>query len=445
MKKYQQKIKRVTLITGLAASTGGAWAGAQDEAKGFLEGQSLNMVNRVVYENLDYRHGSSFRSTDGVRGRDQATEAAYGAMLTYQSGYTVGTIGFGLDAHAYGAFNLDTDADSARNNPRYVARDGSDIADSFGRAGAVVKTRISSTELKYGEMRTKNPIFHSSDSRLLPETNRGWLLSSQDLAFISLQAGHFTKWTDRNARKNGADIQANYSGATGDSFSLLGGNWVLPVEGLGLSTYYGRFEDNWNTVYLGSYYSWALANRQKIGFNFNLYNNRDTGDEKSGDISNTTWSLLASYTLGAHKFGLGYQKVHGDTPFDYANRGSIWLDNAMQISDFNAPHEASWQAKYDLDLSAFGVRGLTAGVAYTRGSGIDYSKLNTVYQNYLGYSGTDGGHWERDINLRYTVLEGKAKGLVFFARYSVHRANSDQGESDIDQIRLQVEMPLSLL
>ena len=52
---------------------------------------------------------------------------------------------------------------------------------------------------------------------------------------------------------------------------------------------------------------------------------------------------MAGYTAGIHKLGLGYQKVQGDTPFDYVNRGSIWLENAMQLSDFNAPHEASWQ------------------------------------------------------------------------------------------------------
>jgi imipenem/basic amino acid-specific outer membrane pore len=444
MRTCAQRFQRTAWIATLSATSAVAWAGAQDEAQGFFAGQSLKLVNRVVYEQLDYQRGQTTRAVDGVR-RSEFEESAYGAMLTYQSGYTQGRIGLGLDAHAYGAINLGTDADSARRNPRYVAKDGTDIADSFGRVGASAKARISSTELRYGEMRTKNPIFHSSDSRLLPETNRGWLLTSQDIPLLSLQAGHFTKWTDRNARKNGARIQANYSGATGDAFSLLGGSWKLPVKNLSLSTYYGRFEDNWNTIYVGSSYAWTLPNAHKLAFNFNLYNNTDTGDKQSGEIDNTTWSLLTSYTVGAHKFGLGYQKVHGDTPFDYANRGSIWLDNAMQLSDFNGPNEASWQVKYDLDLGAFGPKGLSTGIAYTRGSGVDYRQMNAVYRNYLGYTGSNGRHWERDVHVRYTVPEGKAKGLSLLARYSVHRANSDQGESNIDQIRFQVEMPFSLL
>jgi imipenem/basic amino acid-specific outer membrane pore len=147
-----------------------------------------------------------------VRGQTQAQEAAYGLMLNYQSGYTRGLVGVGLDAHAYGAVNLGTEADSARATPRYVAKDGQDIPDRFGRAGGALKLRVSSTELKLGEMRTKNPIFSSSDTRLLPETNRGWQITSSDIANVTLQAGRFTRWADRNARSNGGQLLANYSG-----------------------------------------------------------------------------------------------------------------------------------------------------------------------------------------------------------------------------------------
>ena len=147
---------------------------------------------------------------------------------------------------------------------------------------------------------------------------------------------------------------------------------------------------------------------------------------------------------GVHKFGLGYQKVHGDTPFDYVNRGSIWLENAMQLSDFNGANEASWQVKYDIDLATLLTPGLSAGVAYTRGTGIDYRRLTSVYRNYLGYSGSQGRHWERDMLLRYTVQQGAAKGLALQLRYGVHRVNRAQGEANIDQIRLLAEMPVQL-
>lgn len=440
-------LNKLSLGAGSAALlclVGPALAGAQDTATGFVAGSHLQMQNRYVFEQLDYRNGSSFRATNGERGKTQARESGYGLMLNYQSGYTQGLIGVGLDAHAYGGINLGTEPDAARATPRYVAKDGLDLASSFGRAGGALKLRVSSTELKIGEMRTKNPIFHSSDTRLLPETNRGWQITSADIPTLALQAGRFTAWADRNSRKNGGDLLANYSGANADAFSFAGGAWTTPVKNWSLSSYMGQYEDHWNTWYLGSFYQHELAPRQSLAFNFNLYRNRDTGAARAGQVNNTTFSLMTSYATGVHKFGLGYQKVNGDTPFDYVNRGSIWLENAMQLSDFNGANEASWQVKYDIDLATLVTPGLSAGVAYTRGSGVDYSRLTSVYRNYLGYSGSQGKHWERDMLLRYTVQQGAAKGLALQLRYGVHRVNPAQGEANIDQIRLLAEMPVQL-
>ncbi len=191
-------------------------------------------------------------------------------------------------------------------------------------------------------------------------------------------------------------------------------------------------------------YKLALADKQSLSLSLNLYRNTDTGKAKAGDVDNTTWSLMGTYAFGAHRLGLGYQKVDGDTPFDYVNRGSIWLENAMQLSDFNAPNEASWQLKYDVDLSQLVTPGLSAGLAYTRGSGIDYRRMNSVYTGYLGMPGAHGKHWERDMIVRYTVQQGMTKGLALQLRYSAHRANKAQGELDANQIRLVAEMPLSI-
>ena len=72
----------------------------------------------------------------------------------------------------------------------------------------------------------------------------------------------------------------------------------------------------------------------------------------------TTGSLLLTYRSSCHSLGLGYQHVAGDTPFDYVTRGAIWLTNSMQMSDFNAPNERSWQLNYAYDLSGLGLPGL---------------------------------------------------------------------------------------
>ncbi|WP_348635301.1 OprD family outer membrane porin [Herbaspirillum sp. LeCh32-8] len=428
----------------LAAVCADAPAAGQQDARGLFEDAHLQMQNRLVYEQLDYRNGSSFRAANGQRGKTRAVESAYGLMFGLQSGYTPGVLGVGLDAHAYGAVNLGTDAGNARYSPRYLAKDEQAIRDTFGRAGAALKLRVSATEFKWGELRTSNPIFHSSDTRLLPETNRGWLLTSTDVPTLALQGGRFTAWADRNSVKNGNALFANYSGKTAGAFSFAGGAWTAPLPGLSLSAYLGQLEDNWNTLYLGGFYKHVLADKRALSFNLNRYQSIDAGQARSGKLNTTAWSLMTSYILGAHKFGLGYQKIDGDNPFDYVNRGSIWLDNAMQLSDFNAPGEASWQLRYDADLSALVAPGLKAGLGYVRGSGIDYRRMNGIYAGNLGYKGSGGRHWERDLILAYTVQEGKAKGLVVQLRYSTHRANKAQGEPNVDQVRLLVEMPVSL-
>lgn len=434
----------ITIFALVASATPLAQAGAQDEAKGFIEDSSLNLHNRLVYEQLDYQRGNTTRTVAGGPRSDEAKESAYGLMLNYTSGYTRGVVGLGLDAHAFGGVNLGSDADAVRSNPRYIAKDGNDLKDTFGRAGAAVKLRISSTELKLGEMRTKNPIFHSSDTRLLPETTQGWQITSTDIPSLSLQAGRFTKWTDRNARKNGASLLSNYSGINADAFAFAGGTWATPVSGLSLTGYWGRYADAWNTLYLGSFYKLALADKRSLSLSLNVYRNTDTGKALAGKVNNTTSSLMSSYAFGPHKIGLGYQKVDGDTPFDYTNRGSIWLENAMQLSDFNGPHEASWQIKYDVDLGQLVTPGLTVGIAYTRGSGIDYRNAGSVYTGYLGASSNGGKHWERDVLMRYTVQQGTAKGLALQVRWGMHRNNAAQGELNVNQVRLLAEMPVRI-
>lgn len=221
------------------------------------------------------------------------------------------------------------------------------------------------------------------------------------------------------------------------------------------SLYGAELEDIYRQYYLNSNYTIPLASDQSLGFDFNIYRTNDEGKAKAGDISNTTWSLAAAYTLDAHTFTLAYQKVHGDQPFDYIGFGengsggggdSIFLANSVQYSDFNGPGEKSWQARYDLNLASYGVPGLTFMVRYINGKDIDGTKMsdnNVGYKNY-GY-GEDGKHHETNLEAKYVVQSGPAKDLSFRIRQAWHRANADQAEGDQNEFRLIVDYPLSIL
>lgn len=431
----------------------GAAARAEDPGRaaagGFVEDIRWSLLNRTVYERRNYLDGG--RSNGGrnaalprVQRSDHAEEWGYGLMGSVESGFTRGMVGFGADAHAYFAQNIEGD-DLRVGKIRMLPVDSQGYAqDGIARGGVALKARISSTVLRMGEQRTKTPIFSSSDTRLLPETMRGWLLTSSEFDKLTLQAGHFTGSTDRHARGTDNPLIVNYLNPKfprGDAFDFVGGTWT-GVPNLSLTAYLGRLKDTWRTDYLGADYTVPLQDKRALSFDLQVYRSKDTGRALAGAVDNTTASLMTTYSHGAHRVGLGWQKVAGDTPFDYVTRGAIWVANAAQLSDFNAPREQSWQLRYEVDAGAWGVPGLKLGAAYIRGSGIDGSRVpaNGGYA-WLGY-GKDGKHWERDLWARYTVQGGVAKGLSFLLRYGVHRSNKAQAELSVNQIRIAAEYPL---
>ena len=420
---------------------------AQSQSKGLIEDSTWSVLNRSVFDQRDYRHGGrngSARNAWKPRSERNglAQEWAYGLMGSYQSGFTQGTVGFGVDAHGYLGVKLDSGGGRAGKARLLSVDNEGHPKDDYGRAGAALKVRVSDTVLAWGEQRVKTPVFSSSDSRLLPETFTGFFLTSNEIDTLKLVAGHFPENAARNASSHDQGFVVNYSNAEqGNAFDLAGAVWN-PRDDFSASLYTSRYEDSWNQHYLGSTFPPALDDRRSLSLDLNLYRTPDTGKALSGRIDNTTWSLMSRYVRGPHGFGLGWQQVDGNTPFDYVSRGAIYISNAVQLSDFNAPNEKSWQARYDLDMGAFGVPGLNLTALYVRGFDIDGTHVdpNGGYA-YLGY-GKDGKHWERDLEARYVVQDGKAKGLAFSIRHNVHRGDTAQAELDGDQIRLAVEYPL---
>lgn len=448
-------IKRLTLLTVAAYGFSPTWLMAQDNAqeaaKGFVEDAEWQVLNRMFYERRDFENGArnararNSKYPDRSQRSDVAEEWGYGLMGTFTSGFTQGRIGFGLDAQLYQAQALDTGggrAGAIRALP--LDRDGYPL-DNLTRGGAALKLQAASTRLRYGEQRVSTPIFSASDSRLLPETHTGWYLESDDISVLKLQAGYFTGSADRYSRSNNNPLVVNYAsnanGQLGNAFRFLGGRYS-GMPGLSLSLFTGELEDTWRTHYLGSTYRLPLGDTRSLTSDLHLYRSRNTGQALAGAVDTTTGSLLLTYRSGYHSLGLGYQYVAGDTPFDYVTRGAIWLTNSMQMSDFNAPNERSWQLNYAYDLSGLGLPGLSTTAAYVRGSGTDGSHADPN-GSYAGFYGQGGRHWERDLSLKYVVQDGSSKNLSLQLRHSLHRANSAQGENDAQQLKLVLQYPLS--
>ncbi|KAB0508457.1 OprD family porin [Pseudomonas lini] len=447
------KWSMIALAVAAAASTQMATAAPfvsdQAEAKGFVEDAKFDLLLRNYYFNRDNKN----------RGHDQK-DWTQGIWGNFSSGYTQGTVGVGVDAFGYLAIKLDggdgTSGTGNMSRSDTIKANGyaHEVNDSQGKAGAAVKFRVSKTELKFGDMQPSTaPVFAVGGSRILPQTARGFQLQSSEVKNLDLEAGHFYSASSQDKNALDGDLWSQYAdNIKANSIDYFGGKYGI-TDNLSASLYGAKLEDVWNQYYANVNLTTPFSGDTSLNTDFNIYRTTDTGDAKAGDISNNTFSLATALSfLKAHTITLAFQKVNGDTPFDYVgvgknNRGgdSIFLANSIQYSDFNAPNEKSVQVRYDLKMAEYGVPGLSFMTRYAKGWDIDGTKMDadSPYAAY-GY-GADGKHHETNLEAKYVVQTGPAKDLSFRIRQAWHRANTDQAEGDINEFRLIVDYPISVL
>jgi imipenem/basic amino acid-specific outer membrane pore len=423
-------------------ATAAPFVSDQAEAKGFVEGSAFDLKLRNYYYNRDKKGPGNQDDRDWTQG----------LWANFSSGYTQGTIGVGVDAFGYFGLKL-WGPDKYSGSGNLVTDSAGNNENTQGKIGGAVKFRVSKTELKVGDMQPVAPVFAVGGSRLLPQTASGLSLQSSEIAGLDLEAGHFYSGTSQDDTSHSGGIFATYAGldAEANSADFVGGKYAIS-DGLGIALYAAKLEDIWNQYYGNVNYVMALSDDQSLAFDANIYRTVDEGSANAGSISNTTWSGSVAYSFAAaHTVTLAYQKVHGDTPFDYIgigdnNRGgdSIFLNNSIQYSDFNGPGEKSWQVRYDLNMEPYGVPGLSFMTRYIKGTDIDGTKTPTG-SLYAGLYGADGRHHETNLEAKYVVQNGPAKDLSFRIRQAWHRANADQGEGDVNEFRLIVDYPISIL
>ena len=421
-----QVMKWSVIALAVAAGTSQlALASAQSESKGLVEDSSLNILNRNLYFNRDFQNNAP-----GTKSKVE--EWGHGVIATFESGFTQGPVGFGVDAFGLVGLKLDSSPSRAGTGLFPLDSDGR-AQDDYSEAGGVVKARFSSTTLKYGEQFVGLPVFATDDSRLLPESATGFLLTSSELAGLELNAGHFTAL---NAQAQTGEDSLGLKRA-----DFIGGTYSFN-EGLSATLYFSDVKDAFEKIYGNLNYNLGLGEDQSVALDFNIYQT-DYDEEYTGtgqEEDNTIWSLSAAYTLNAHSFMLAYQKSIGGFDgigYDYGidGGGAVFLANSVQRSDFNSEDEQSWQARYDLDMASWGVPGLSFMARYVHGSD---AKTDTT---------DNGKEWERDIQLKYVFQAGPAKDLSLRVRQATYRSSDGvyYGSPSIDEVRLIAEYPLSIL
>ncbi|MFJ2688784.1 OprD family outer membrane porin [Pseudomonas sp. NPDC087336] len=417
----------------------------QAGAAGFIEDSKASVSSRTYYFDSDKREGAS---TPANRQR----EAAEGLKFDYQSGFTPGTVGFGIDAQALVGIHLDGGKGHHPDNNSFSPSDSDGSAESsWSRLAGNVKARFSKTEAHYGGALQPNmPILIANDSRVLPQTFEGGTITSKEIDNVTFNVGQLEHATGR-ASSNSTGLSV--AGATQDSnqFRYAGADWKVTKDLL-LQYYYANLEDFYKQNFLGLVHVYPIAPNQSFKTDIRYFDSSSDGKNGSGqagyrfnnnngfaktpgEVDNKTWSATFTYTLGGSAFLLGHQRVNDDGGFVFLNQANVVDGNGRNegaggasfysftdatVGSFIRAGENTTYGQYSYDFASLGVPGLKASAAYLYGQ--DIKATNGT--------GKDLNERETDLRVDYVIQTGPLKGFGTTLRHGMYRGNTSTLDED---------------
>jgi hypothetical protein len=388
----------------------------------FIADSKASVELRNFYFNRDFRNGAPSAQ------RDNAAEWAQGALLRLESGYTAGTLGLGLDAVGMLGVKLDGGDGSGGSGllpADLSSKNGRGSQDEYSKLELTAKAKISETVLKVGSLAFRTPVVSSNDTRLLPATFEGAMLTSKDIDKLVLQGGKLQQ-IKYNSSSDYQDFGGNRVGGVSDDFRFAGGTYNF-TKNLSTSLYYGNLENVYQQYFGGVVYEIPLADKQSLKFDLRYSKSTEEGNFR--ELDNRAANGMVSYTLGANVFSAAYQHMSGDDPFPYIANSDPYLVNFVQINDFANIQEKSWQVRYDYNFAALGIPGLTFMSRYVSGDNVLVAGSNT------------GKEWERNTDIGYVIQSGSLKNLGFKVRNATVRSNFG---NDLDETRLILSYTVAL-
>jgi len=386
----------------------------------FLADSKAELELRNFYFNSDYRQSGARQS--------KREEWAQGFILDYQSGFTDGPVGFGVDA--LGMLGLKLDSGPDRQNTGLLPVGDERAPDDYSKLGLTGKVRVSQSTLKVGTLIPRMQTVRSSNSRLLPQTFQGVQLLSKEIEGLTLNAGRLTQNRVRNDSAN-EDMTVAGSGITGgstsDRFDFAGASYRWS-KALTTLYDYGRLDQNYEQHMFNVLHVLPVGKQQSLETDLRYARSRKAG---STNVDNDAYGAKFTYNLGHHAFGVAYQRMDGKTGFPHLNGTDSYLVNYVMLSpDFANPGERSWQVRYDYDFAALGLPGLAFMTRYLKGD------------HFEGPGGVAGREWERDTELEYSFQTGALKNFKVRWRNGTYRSRNDTA---LDQNRLILSYTLPLL
>lgn len=388
-----------------------------------IEDSQLTLGARNFYMNRDF-HGEA-------PPQSKAEEWAQGFTLRYQSGYTEGTVGFGVDALGTLGLKLDSGGGTAHTGALLADRSG-DVADQYGSFGLTAKARAASSVLSIGTHEPLLPVAFRNDTRLLPQTFKGTQLVSSDLKDLTLTLGQFTAVRLRNSTdyedmsmsalaRNGRQVAGRVSS---DRFSYAGASYAV-TPALKASYFYAELKDNYDQHYGNLTHDARLTDSLSLKSEVRYFN---SGSQGRAEVDNRYLGIMETFSYKGHALGFIYHNQSGRSGLPFINGTDPYGFNTSTYKSFINAGEDAWQLRYRYDFAAAGLPGLTWMSRYVQG-------------NHFKIGQRNGRERELDTDLAYVIQQGPLKNLGLRWRNVVYRANY---AANVDENRLIVEYNLKV-
>ncbi|MFJ4131480.1 OprD family porin [Pseudomonas cyclaminis] len=384
---------------------------------GFLEDGKGSLELRNFYFDRDF-HGDA--ATQSRRG-----EWAQGLMLTLQSGFTPGPVGFGLDAVGMLGIRLDSSPDRTGTGLLPRGADGRAV-DEYSKAVVTFKAKLSKTDLRVGGLNPVLPLLASNYSRLLPQWFNGAQLVSKDLdnftfTFLEVDSTKLRDSTDSEDLTASGQQSAYSTAITSDRLYYAAVDYQ-PLKNLTLSLHTSQLEDLFQRDFAGFKYKTGVGPGEAFT-EWRYFSAKEQGRDLLGKVDNRTLSTNFGYSIKGHSFSGGYQKVSGDTAYAYVGGTDTYLFSEQQQSTFSLANERAWMMRYDYDFAALGFPGLTFNMRYVKGDQVDPANISGAKARALRASGGEGEEWERTTDVSYVIQSGTFKNVSLRWRNSTMHSN----------------------
>lgn len=429
----------------------------------FFKDSKATLGLRNFYVNEDTRHA-------GPRGAQTASDWGQGFALKYQSGFTEGPVGFGVDALGLWAVRLSGGGNGTGGDHRPASfpsdsglnggNNGEPVRE-FGSFGLTGKMRISKTIGEYGTLTPNLPVIQTTDSRVLTQTFNGGQITSKEIDNLTLVGGRIDHTKNRGSSDmTGFGVSGSYtSRQDSNQFYYAGGDYKVNKDLL-VQYYFANMKDYYNQHFAGLVHNWGLPvgklttdlrffhstsdgnNSHAASSSSNPRNNDNYvvrgyygNGNQFGKVDNDAYSAMFTYSLKGHALSAGYQVLTGKSDFPFLQAGdgdtAYLITNAL-VGRFQHAGERTWLAQYAYDFANIGLPGLRASAIYLQGNGIDSARGNLKQH-------------ETNVRLDYVIQSGMLKGLGFTYRGGILRGQNIPGDADRDHNRLIVSYSIPLL